>query len=165
VEVVIREAAAEDYDVLCDLFDKVGAHHRDNLPHIFQVPSGPVWEQEYYRGLLTDEDVGLFVAQVNKRVVGFVHAFIRDTPTTPILVPRRYAIVDSLGVKSDFRGGGIGRMLMDRIDEWATVKGAVTIELNVYEFNRDAISFYRKLGYDTVSEKMSKPLDRARAAG
>jgi ribosomal protein S18 acetylase RimI-like enzyme len=41
-------------------------------------------------------------------------------------------------------------------------KGAVAIELNVYEFNRGTISFYRKLGYATVSEKMSKLLDRAR---
>jgi GNAT superfamily N-acetyltransferase len=165
VEVVIREAAAEDYEVLCELFDEVDALHRDNLPQIFQEPTGPVREQEYYRGLLTDENVGLFVAEVNKSAVGFVHAFIRDTPAIPILVPRRCAIVDSLGVKSDFRGGGIGRMLMHRIDEWAMVKGAVAIELNVYEFNRDTISFYRKLGYDTVSEKMSKLLDKARAAG
>jgi ribosomal protein S18 acetylase RimI-like enzyme len=50
-------------------------------------------------------------------------------------------------------------------DEWAMVKGAVAIELNVHKFNRGAISFYRKLGYNTVSEKLSKLLDRARAAG
>jgi GNAT superfamily N-acetyltransferase len=165
VEVVIREATADDYAVLCELFDEVDALHRDHLPQIFQKPAGPVWEQESYRGWLTDEDVGLFVAEVNKRAVGFVHAFMRDTPAIPILVPRRYAIVEGIGVKSDFRGGGIGRMLMHRIHEWARVKGAIAIELNVHEFNRGAISFYRKLGYDTVSEKMSKLLDRTRAAG
>jgi ribosomal protein S18 acetylase RimI-like enzyme len=165
VEVVIREATADDYAVLCELFDEVDALHRDNLPQLFQKPTGPVWEQAYYRGLLTNENVGLFVAEVNKSAVGFVHAFIRDTPANPILVPRRVAIVDSLGVKSDFRGGGIGRMLMHRIDEWAIVKGAVAIELNVYEFNRDTISFYRKLGYDTVSRKMSKLLDGTGEAG
>ena len=133
MEVVIREAAADDYAVLCELFDEVDALHRDNLPQIFQKPTGPVWEQETYRGLITDENVGLFV--------------------------------DCIGVKSDFRGGGVGRMLMHKIQEWAIVKGAIAIELNVHGFNRDAISFYRKLGYDTVSQKMSKLLDRARAAG
>jgi len=54
---------------------------------------------------------------------------------------------------------------MHKIQEWASVKGAIAIELNVHEFNRGAISFYRKLGYDTVSQKMSKLLDGARAAG
>jgi len=161
VEVVIREAAADDYEVLCGLFDEVDALHRANLPQLFREPTGPVLEQETYRRLLADENVGLFVAEVNKRAVGFVHAVMRDTPAIPILVPRRYAIVDGLGVKSDFRGGGIGRMLMHRIDEWATDKGAVAIELNVYEFNRGTIGFYRKLGYATVSEKMSKLLERA----
>jgi GNAT superfamily N-acetyltransferase len=103
-------------------------------------------EQEYYRGLLADKNVGLFVAEVNKSAVGFVHAFIRGTPAIPILVPRRCAIVDGLGVKSGFRGDGTGRMLMHRIDEWAMVKGAVAIELNVYEFNRDTISFLPQAG-------------------
>jgi ribosomal protein S18 acetylase RimI-like enzyme len=37
--------------------------------------------------------------------------------------------------------------------------------LNVHEFNKGAISFYRKLGYDTVSRKMSRLLGRRRAAG
>jgi len=49
VGVVIREAAADDYEVLCELFDEVDALHRDNLPQIFQKPTGPVWEQETYR--------------------------------------------------------------------------------------------------------------------
>jgi diamine N-acetyltransferase len=165
VEVVIRQATADDYAVLCELFDEVDGLHRDNLPQVFQKPTGPVREQEYYRGLITDENVGLFVAEVNEKVVGFIHAVIRDTPAIPILVPRRYAIVDGIGVKSNFRGSGIGRMLMHRIHEWAIVKGAIAIELNVHEFNRGVISFYRKLGYDTVSQKMSRLLDRTRAAG
>jgi ribosomal protein S18 acetylase RimI-like enzyme len=35
-------------------------------------------------------------------------------------------------------------------------KGADTIELNVWEFNRGAMAFYRQLGYRTTSRKMSK---------
>jgi ribosomal protein S18 acetylase RimI-like enzyme len=165
VEVVIREATADDYAVLCELFDEVDGLHRDHLPQIFQKPTGPAWEEEYVRGLITDGNVGLFVAEVNEVVLGVIHAVIRDTPAMPILVPRRYAIVESIGVKSDFRGSGIGRMLMHRIHEWAIVKGAIAIELNVHEFNKGAISFYRKLGYDTVSRKMSRLLGRRRAAG
>jgi diamine N-acetyltransferase len=165
VEMVIREATADDYEVLCELFDEVDALHRDHLPQIFQKPTGPVREQETYRGLIMDENVGLFVAELNERAVGFVHAVIRDTPALPIFVSRRYAIVDGIGVRSDMRGGGIGRMLMNRIHEWAMAKGAIAIELNVHEFNKGAIRFYRKLGYDTVSQKMSRLLDRARATG
>jgi ribosomal protein S18 acetylase RimI-like enzyme len=159
MEALIREATADDYETLCELFDEVDALHRVHLPHVFRKPTGPVREQAYYRGLITDENVGLFVAEVSGSAVGFVHGIVRDTPAIPILVPRRYAIVDSIGVKSDFRGSGIGRMLVQRIHAWAIAKGASAIELNVHAFNTGAVSFYRKLGYETVSQKMSQSLD------
>ena len=49
-------------------------------------------------------------------------------------------------------------MLMHKMQAWAIEKGATSIELNVYEFNETAISFYEKLGYRTLSRKMSKEL-------
>jgi hypothetical protein len=81
MEVSIRKATAEDYPALCKLFDEVDALHRGNLPHIFQKPNGPVREHDYYLGLIADESVGLFVAQVGGELVGFVHSVIRDAPT------------------------------------------------------------------------------------
>jgi GNAT superfamily N-acetyltransferase len=53
---------------------------------------------------------------------------------------------------------GIGRALMHRVERWAEEKGATEIELNVYEFNQSAFSFYLSLGYVTTSRKMEKRL-------
>jgi ribosomal protein S18 acetylase RimI-like enzyme len=161
----VRKATTNDYDALCNLFDEIDALHRDNLPHIFQKPIGPVREQEYYSGLIADENVGLFVAEMGEKLVGFVHAIVRDTPANPVFVPRHYAIVDSIVVKSEFQNHGTGRILMDKIQEWAVAKGATSIELNVYEFNETAISFYERLGYQTFSRRMSKELKQNEAAG
>jgi ribosomal protein S18 acetylase RimI-like enzyme len=47
---------------------------------------------------------------------------------------------------------------MDKVQEWALAKGATSIELNVYEFNETAISFYESLGYQTFSRRMNKDL-------
>ncbi len=160
MEISIRKAATEDYNTLCELFDEVDALHRENLPHIFQKPNGPVREYEYYQELIRDENVGLFVAEVGDKLVGFVHAVVRDAPAIPVFVPRRYAVVDSIGVKSEFQNYGVGRMLMDTVHEWAIARGATSIELNVYEFNKTAIAFYQRLGYETLSRKMSKALNR-----
>lgn len=158
MEVSIRKATAEDYSALCDLFDEVDALHRGNLPHLFQKPKGPVREHDYYWGLITDENVGLFVAEVDERLIGFVQVVIRDAPDIPVLVPRRYAVVDSIGVKSEFQNHGIGRMLMDTVHEWAIARGVASMELNVFEFNKAAIAFYHSLGYETLSRKMSRAL-------
>jgi ribosomal protein S18 acetylase RimI-like enzyme len=158
MEISIRKATAEDYNSLCELFDEIDALHRDNLPHIFQKPSGAAREKDYYLGLIADENVALLVAEVGKKLVGFVHAIVRDTPVIPVFIPRRYAIVDGIVIQSEFQNHGIGKILMDKMQEWATTKGAVSIELNVYEFNETAISFYEKLGYQIFSRKMSKEL-------
>ena len=165
MEISVRKATAGDYTALCELFDEIDALHRDNLPDIFQKPGGAAREQEYYAGLIADENVALLIAEAGGKPVGFVHAVVRDAPAMPIFVPRRYAIVDGILVRSGFQNHGIGRILMDKMQAWAISKGATSIELNVYEFNRPAISFYERLGYQTLSRKMSKELDFEDAAG
>ena len=122
MEVSVHKATADDYNALCELFDEIDALHRDNLPHIFQKPSGPVREYGYYSGLIADENVGLFVAEIGEKLIGFVHAIVRDTPAIPVFVPRRYAIVDSIVVESEFQNHGVGGVLMDTMQEWALQK-------------------------------------------
>lgn len=165
MKINFRKATVEDYNNLFELFDEIDTLHRDNLPHIFQQASGPVREQDYYSGLIDDKNVGLFVAEIGGKLVGFSHAIVKDTPAIPILVPRRYAIVDSIVVQAGFQNRGIGRKLMDKMQVWAIAKGATSIELNVYEFNEAAISFYKNLGYQTISRRMNKELKLAETAG
>lgn len=165
MEISIRKATSDDYNALCALFDEIDALHRDNLPHIFQKPNGAVREYGYYSGLIADENVGLFVAEIGEKLVGSVHAIIRDTPAFPVFVPRCYAIVDSIVVDSEFQSRGIGEKLMTTMQEWAIAKGATSIELNVYEFNETAISFYERLGYKPFSRRMRKELKMDEAAG
>ena len=158
MEIRIRNAAAKDYDDVCRLIDEVDAIHRDHLPRIFREPTGPVREKAYYLGLVADEDVGLFVAEVDEILVGFIHAVIEASPRYPILVPRRFAVVDSIVVAADYQHQGIGQALMDAAEAWALAKGASAIELNVYEFNTAALAFYHQLGYTTLSRRMLKEL-------
>ena len=158
MKIVIRKAETEDYGSLIELFDEIDAIHRDRHPRIFQKPNGPVREIEHYIGLISDESTAVFVAEMEGNVVGFVHAIVRDAPDIPILVPRRFAIVDGILVRSNYKKSGIGGMLMNGIEEWAKVKGASSIELNVFEFNQEAIAFYESLGYKTLSRKLSKDL-------
>jgi diamine N-acetyltransferase len=165
MEISVRKATANDYNSLCELFNEIDDLHRGNLPHIFQKPNGAAREKDYYLGLIADESVALLVAETGENLVGFVHAIVRDTPALPVFVPRRYAIVEGIGVKTGFQNHGIGRILMDKMQEWAIARGATSIELNVYEFNETAISVYERLGYQTLSRKMSKTLNKDKTAG
>ncbi len=158
VEMIIREAVARDYENLNTLIDAVDRLHRDNLPQKFQESEGPVRDRNFILDLIADESVGLFVAEREAQLVGLVHIVIRDTPDIPILVPRRYAVIDNLVVKDGLRRSGIGRALMIKAHDWAITKGAKLVELNVYDFNEAALAFYERLGYKTYSRQMSKSL-------
>ena len=71
---------------------------------------------------------------MNEKLVGFAHISVKDTPIFPIFIPQHYAFIDSIVIKSEFQNHGLGKMLMEKTQEWAVKKGAVYIELNVYEF-------------------------------
>jgi diamine N-acetyltransferase len=157
MDITVRRAAAGDYAALSELFDEIDGLHRARLPHVFREP-GAAARQEHFAALMLDESTPLWVAEAGGELVGFVQAIVRDAPDMPVLVPRRYAIVDSIAVKAGYQGRGIGRLLMDTAQEWAAANGATSVELNVYEFNETAIAFYERLGYRSLSRKMSKEL-------
>lgn len=160
MEIRVRKATPDDHCNLNELFEEVDALHRDRLPHIFQQPDGAARERDYLLGLIADPNVAFLVAEAGDTLVGFVHAVIRDTPALPVFVPRRYAVVDEVVVRSGFQNQGIGRRLMDEAQAWAVAQGAASIELNVYEFNESAISFYEGLGYQALSRRMRKELGK-----
>lgn len=161
MEIHIRRATANDYDDMCELYDEIDTYHRVNLPNVFKKPmNGPAREKEYYLGVISDEDTGFFVAEADGKLAGFIHVFVRDMPESPILIHHHYAVVDGIAIRSEFRNQGLGGKLMEKTQEWAAAMGAEYIELNVHEFNRNAISFYEKLGYQTSSRKMRKSLKK-----
>lgn len=158
MDIAIREAMERDYVALGAIIDEVDRIHRDALPERFKTSGGPPRERDYILNAIRSSGVGLFVAQTESRLVGFVHVVIRNVPDISILVPRRYAVVENLAVTEKHRRSGIGLALMERAEEWARAKGATSIELNVYAFNKAAQGFYRELGYEILSHRMTKPL-------
>ena len=83
---------------------------------------------------------------------------IRETPDIPVLVPHPFAVVEDLVVCGSHRRRGIGRALLERAHQWAKAQGAVRIQLTVYEFNHEAMAFYRALGYQTLRRGLEAPL-------
>lgn len=158
MDITIREATERDYAALCAIIDEVDRIHQDALPERFKASGGPTRERDYVLSAIRSSAVGLFVAQTESRLVGLVHVVIKNVPDIPILVPRCYAVVENLAVTEEHRRSGIGLALMERAEECARAKGATSIELNVYAFNEVAQRFYRELGYEILSHRMTKAL-------
>ncbi|MFW6162461.1 MAG: N-acetyltransferase family protein [Planctomycetota bacterium] len=154
----IRPAAEEDYSAACALLDELDALHREELPRVFRDPETVARSRDYVGSILADDDQALLLAEGDGEAVGLAHAAMRESRDFPILVARRSAVVENLVVAPAWRRRGVGRRLMDAVEAWAQERGASEIELNVWEFNRQAVGFYQVLGYQTVSRRMWKRL-------
>jgi GNAT superfamily N-acetyltransferase len=158
MEFTIRRASLADYDGLCALFTEGDALHAEALPHIFRPAGGPARSQEHINGIVLAPGSVVFVAESGGRVIGMAHVHMRMAADYPIIVPRTYAHVDTLGVAEGYRRRGVGRALMKQAEQWALSHGAAEIELNVWEFNENAIEFYKNLGYETSRRTMTRRL-------
>jgi len=156
-DLIIRPAAPDDYEGICDVLEEVDALHREVLPHIFRKPDRAVRGREAIP-VMGEPKMSLFVAEAAGSVVGVLRVRICESPPGPLMVPRCYATIDDLVVREGWRRRGVGRALMTWAEEWAREKGLEAIELGVWEFNADAICFYQQLGYTTLSRKLGKPL-------
>ncbi len=156
---LIRLACLEDYTAFGRLYLEINDLHAAAHPNLFAPTRTPPHDEEDFHFMLSDPNQAVFIAEVEDEAAGFVNVILRDAPLLDILVRRRFAVVDSIGVNARFRRQGIGEALMQRAAHWATEKGAASIELTVYEFNQSAIAFYEALGYTPLSRKLSKPLD------
>ncbi|GAA1760001.1 GNAT family N-acetyltransferase [Agromyces humatus] len=56
------------------------------------------------------------------------------------------------------RGSGLGRALLEAVEEATRQAGAVALELNVFGRNHTATALYRSSGYDVVTQQMRKSL-------
>jgi GNAT superfamily N-acetyltransferase len=152
----IRDATSEDEPELCALFTELDDFHAQALPHIFRMAERRA-SLEFTRQRLariSQEGGVLFVATHRWEVVGFVQVTTREAPDLPIMIPRRYAMVENMAVKQGFRRQGAGAALMERAHEWARDMGLEQLEVHVYNFNREAAALYSKLGYGGLSTRL-----------
>lgn len=100
----------------------------------------------------------LFVAEVNGEIAGFVCVYAKLDSGKMCPAYTKYAYVSDIVVRSTHRGGGIGRLLLERAEAFAREKGALVINLDVLSRNVGAVGFYELMGYDRIEISMRKVL-------
>jgi 2,3-bisphosphoglycerate-dependent phosphoglycerate mutase len=159
-EATIRPAQEADLAAMCQLYAEVDGLHVEAHPEIFHAVQDPLWRQEHLRAQLGQAETSLLVAERAGELVGVVLTYLRnETGEIPIMARRRYAKVSDLVVRHDQRRRGLGSQLMAAAEEWAQAQGAIEIELNVWEFNQEAMRLYAKLGYERLVQRLRKRLE------
>ncbi len=154
---IIRKARSSDYETISLFLRDIAELHRKGRPDIFKKDARKFSEKEFL-DMLEDETKPVFVAgdddADSKKI--YAHAFcqIREHPERSVAYKRRSLFLDDLYVDPSVRGSGVGGMIIDFLKSYGRSTGCYNLELNVWEFNQGAITFYEKQGMHTQSRQM-----------
>lgn len=152
--VTICSATLENYQAINTLVKEGHDEHVAEVPTVFKSVAS-VMPEAYYKELLESSNSMVFIAKNNEVVIGFAVISIESTPSFDSLVQRQYAYIHDFGVKKDVQKQGVGKLLFTACVTWAQTMNVTSIKLNVWEFNTNAIDFYKHLGMESISRKMA----------
>ena len=154
----IRPATEADLPRVNELRAQVSALHASGRPDFFK-PGFPEKLEELIHDFYRDEHRHILVAEREGTIVGFALLTEHDAPESPYKAARRFIEVGEFGVDDAYRRQGIGRALFEGIAALAKERGFEKIELNVWEFNQEALSFYEAIGLTTYRRYMEYRID------
>ena len=137
MNILIREIESKDYT-------SAAAIWRDVLGFSSITDENVVGTYEKMKG---DDRYCTFVAEVNNVVVGFA----TTVETLAIDHPNGYMKLNGLAVLPAFQRCGIGKMLMERVEELARERNISLIGLASGFQRTGAHKFYERLGYQKLS--------------
>jgi GNAT superfamily N-acetyltransferase len=155
--VQIRQATLQDYLSIAAIARESQELHAQGQPTIFRSDT-PGFSEEYLRHLIEDEASDAYVAEEDGHIVGYVFLHVRQVSFLDFFHPQTVALISDIAVTASARRKGIGRLLFDATLQWARNRNADRLELTVWEFNAEAITFYERNGMQTLNRTMSLPL-------
>ena len=146
-KLTIRNAVPGDYPRILELFREFSEYQK--LPHRMKNNLERMNEEKDF--------IHAFVAEKDdKEIIGYGTWFF-----TYFTWSGKGMYIDDLYVRSDYRGTGVGTMLMDRIIKMAKESKCHKLRWQVSTWNKSAIDFYKKLGaeIDNLEKNCDLELD------
>ncbi|MGM0896501.1 MAG: N-acetyltransferase family protein [Bacillota bacterium] len=153
MEYTMREAEITDYEKLQDIHKEVHDFHVDGRPDIYKEADRTL-DKQYFTQLIESDEGAIYLIENDNEIIGFTILRINESPNRTTIMKRKYLFMEDLGVKEQYRSYGLGRKLFQRAMKFAKENDAATLELGVWEFNEEAIHFYKSMGMNNQARKM-----------
>jgi ribosomal protein S18 acetylase RimI-like enzyme len=152
--VAIRKATTVDAEVLSLLNVDVQTIHWSALPTRFKPPGSNTFPPAAAAALLARPDNLVFIAEVGSLPVGYAYAEVIHHPETSFRYADELVYIHHISVRPSYRKQGLGRALMDAVRSAAGERGITALALDVWTFNKDARSFFRRHGFTRYNERL-----------
>ena len=149
----VRLARANELDRVNELRRQVNVLHVEGKPEVFKPGFGEEI-RNFIHAIWNDPEQWIAVALRDEQICGFaiLHHFHR--PENPVMKERDFLDIDEFCVDEAFRRQGVASAMVAFIRDFAKEKGIHRIELNMWEFNQDALAFYEAAGFRTYRRYM-----------
>lgn len=143
-----RIATANDLEQINKIRQQVNELHVAGRPDVFRA--GFCDElRDHAAEFIGKDDRAIIVAERGGMICGFASVNEINRPLSPYNNARSFFHVEEFGVDEAYRRQGVGTELFDAIRQMAKDRGYKSIELDMWEFNDDALKFYESLGFRT----------------
>ena len=149
----IRFAREDELDRVNELRRQVNELHVAGKPEVFK-PGFCDDLRDYIRTIFHDPEQKIVVAAENEAVCGFAVLHHIFKPENPFMFERDFLDIDEFCVDETRRRQGVASAMVRFIKDFAKEQGFHRIELNMWEFNRDALAFYEAAGFTTFRRYM-----------
>jgi GNAT superfamily N-acetyltransferase len=141
MEVTIRNAEEHDFNQIIDLFKEFAAFEKLSEKMVNTAER-----------MKTEKDLfNCYVAETkDKMLIGYVTHFVCYYTWIG-----KSLYMDDLYVKPDFRGKGIGTLLIKKVIEYAKLTNCHKLRWQVSKWNTPAIDFYKSLGAEIDSTEQN----------
>lgn len=150
---MVRFARQEDLERVNELRKEVNELHVSGRPDIFKRGFGEEIKNYIY-DIWNAENKDILVAESDGIICGFACVQYVDRPENPYMKERKFYDIDEFGVDAKFRRQGVATELVEFAKADAKSKGFEKIELNMWDFNEDALAFYEAIGFKTYRRYM-----------
>lgn len=112
---------------------------------------GNQYREKYFKEMLkniNEKNGKVFLYKENEKIIGLVAGIINNDKITTFdfNAPKRGRITE-LVVDKNYRGKGIGKVLLQKMSNYLKSQGSEKIMIAVFGYNEKAIKFYQNNGF------------------
>jgi ribosomal protein S18 acetylase RimI-like enzyme len=141
MDVIIKTATMNDLKKVQELNLKLSKKEQKEYDHLLNLEEDTT---KHYTNRISKENSCVFVAVVNKKIVGYLCGKLAKTGSFGRLPTISVAEIESFFVLDKYRSKGVGKKLYEKFIKWCKIKKVDKARLDVHPQNKLAIKFYKK---------------------
>lgn len=152
---IIRPLQNGDYEKAQELLAQIQITHSQGRPDVFRGPEMVMPEFIFLGAQNAPEKLSVVAEDDDGTLIGLCMVSLQENlPNNFVMVPRKYAMVDTMCVLPAHRRQGIAEKLLCYVKERAAELDLDSVELKVAAFNGPAQSLYAKLGFEPLNYQL-----------